>query len=449
MSKKRCKRTMKKVGGFSGIFDSFSHSMSSREANALHVQMLEDELSDKIEQRNRMKQDYNEKIDRAKYLRQQQAEILKEEEAQRRQEYQQDKLINSQEAEKGAEAAAYTWSEFWKGIKNIGHLGKNFITGINGMLGNKMLTTVTDRVMILICSVLFILCLIALIVLIVYVVKGFEDEKTEEEKKKEGNPDSKTPTMILNIQTYSDALNKGLHEHIPRELAQFVKSISNYETAATWIDSNDPVKYFYNILNKFYEDVVLNDTTRQIIRNLTYMYYSLLYYASKFTGSTGNMPETLPRNTVPYRNNNITNLQSSIFPLDLMRSKQIDSNDNIIINLLTPNNITWELKESDYATLDLGKVPPSLRKLQDKDNNNMTLEDKKQIIIPWIVKDNNYVLSCQDAYFKNNPSEKVNLFQDDYENNNCRYDTSENSTSKVYDIIKTRKIQTTDLRMFL
>jgi hypothetical protein len=449
MSKKRCKRTMKKVGGFSGIFDSFSHSMSSREANALHLQMLEDELSDKIEQRNQLKQDYNEKIDRAKYLRQQQAEILKEEEAQRRQEYLQDKLINSQEAEKGAEAAAYTWSEFWKGIKNIGHLGKNFITGINGMLGNKLLNTVTDRIMILICSVLFILCLIALIILIVYIVKGFEEEKTEEEKQKEGNPDSKTPTIILNIQTYSDALNKGLQEHIPNAV-NFVRSISDYKKVETWIDSKNPVNYLYNIVNQFYEGVVLNDTTRLLITYLTYFYYSLLYYVSKFTGATGNMNDTsTPRVTVPYRNNNTTNLKSSIFPLKLQISKGFNNHGNEIINLVTPENITWELQESDYASLDLGKVPPSLRKLQDKDNNNTTLEDKKQIIIPWIVKDNNYVLSCQDAYFKNNPSEKANLFQDDYENNICRYDTSENSRSKVYDIIKRRKIQTTDLSIFL
>jgi hypothetical protein len=77
----------------------------------------------------------------------------------------------------------------------------------------------------------------------------------------------------------------------------------------------------------------------------------------------------------------------------------------------------------------------------------MTFEDKKQIVIPWIVKDNNYVLSCQDAYFKNNPSEKANLLVDDYENNTCTYDTSANS--KAYNTVKTRKIQTTDLSMFL
>jgi hypothetical protein len=172
--------------------------------------------------------------------------------------------------------------------------------------------------------------------------------------------------------------------------------------------------------------------------------HNTLYFVGK--PETSDFNRTTVRNTIESRCDNINNVNCSIFPKSLLRSKKIDPK-NTVINISRPKDIEWTLNDREYDNLDLSKVPSSLMTMKDKTNNDITLEDKKKIIIPWVIKDNFYVLSCEDAYFKNNTKEKANLFVDNFEDNTCTYNIQ--SVAKEYNEPKKRYTYTTDLSQFL
>lgn len=166
---------------------------------------------------------------------------------------------------------------------------------------------------------------------------------------------------------------------------------------------------------------------------VTYLYKSILYtepvqdglnamrYTRNLSVNTvdymyGKDPEADPsvrnrKEEIKGRSDNIINIDSKLFSdKKMLQSKNIDGGGNYVVNIGRPKDIEWNMPEGDYVEADYDKLPNSL--LSQKDANNVSLDDKKTIVIPWITKNNNYVLSCDDAYFKNSVQEKANIFID-------------------------------------
>lgn len=115
------------------------------------------------------------------------------------------------------------------------------------------------------------------------------------------------------------------------------------------------------------------------------------------------------------------------------------------INIVRPEDIEWTMPESDYKNKDIKKVPESL--LSKPDENDKKINDKKTVVIPWIKKDNNYSLSCSDAYFKNNTEEKANILIDSADKKICTFNIE--STPMKYTESRDRYKYTNDLSKFL
>lgn len=115
------------------------------------------------------------------------------------------------------------------------------------------------------------------------------------------------------------------------------------------------------------------------------------------------------------------------------------------INIVRPEDIEWTMPESDYKNKDINRVPMSLRNKPDE--NDKKIDDKKTIVIPWVKKDNNYSLSCSDAYFKNNTEEKANILIDSADKKMCTFNIE--STPVKYTESRDRYKYTNDLSKFL
>jgi len=129
----------------------------------------------------------------------------------------------------------------------------------------------------------------------------------------------------------------------------------------------------------------------------------------------------------------------------LHNKKVVFGGNNSVINIARPSDITWSLPDEIYTDKDVSKLPPSLLKMREKDG--ISLEEKKEIVIPWRNENNTYVLSCEDAYFKNNPYEKADIFIDSDDGKTCSVNIG--STSKSFSETKKRYVKSNGLGRFL
>jgi hypothetical protein len=125
------------------------------------------------------------------------------------------------------------------------------------------------------------------------------------------------------------------------------------------------------------------------------------------------------------RRDNITLVDSDVFEPDSLSSK-LNLQDTALV-MAKPNDIIWKMPEYEYNFKDIRKLPPSL--LKKKDKSGISLLDKKEIVIPWVMKDNFYSLSCNDAYFNNSSKEKANILIDSDDSTTCTFDIGSKVTS--------------------
>lgn len=145
------------------------------------------------------------------------------------------------------------------------------------------------------------------------------------------------------------------------------------------------------------------------------------------------------------RSDNVTMIDASIINNDNVLNETDIIISKTSINIGKPEDIKWKMPENDYRNKDFNKVPDSLKNL--KDENNISLNDKKSIIIPWKKKNNKYKLSCSDAYFENNVDEKANILIDNQDDTTCTFDV--NSKALSYNEPKERYKYAQDLSTFL
>lgn len=143
------------------------------------------------------------------------------------------------------------------------------------------------------------------------------------------------------------------------------------------------------------------------------------------------------------RSDNIFNIDTSLISdKNLLREKQIPDSGTVL-TIGYPKDIIWNFSQEDYFNTEYNKLPESLLDYKNS-SNSLSLNEKKQIIIPWISNGEYYKLSCSDAIFKNN--EKANILIDN-DDNTCSINT--NNDAIKYKEPKKRYIKTDDISNFV
>jgi hypothetical protein len=200
------------------------------------------------------------------------------------------------------------------------------------------------------------------------------------------------------------------------------------------------IEYAYYLTNLF----VNSDQVNSIASRVTYGYN----FASEMAAFVSGVPTSglMRRSWLPsgrLNNNDFIDI-SLIDNASLLKDRKI-ANANSAVILTRPADIVWEIPDLEYKYKDLGNIPPSM--LDMKNDGEISLNDKREIIIPWIVKDNFYKLSCKDAYFKNDVNQKANVLIDNEDGNTCSFNID--SKSEEYSENAKRYTYTNDLSTYL
>jgi hypothetical protein len=200
------------------------------------------------------------------------------------------------------------------------------------------------------------------------------------------------------------------------------------------------IEYAYYLTNLF----VNSDQVNSIASRVTYGYN----FASETVAFMSGVPTSglMRRSLLPHgrlNNNDFIDI-SLIDNASLLKDRKI-ANANSAVILTRPADIVWEIPDLEYKYKDLANIPPSM--LDMKNDGDISLNDKREIIIPWIVKDNFYKLSCKDAYFKNDINQKANVLIDNEDGKTCSFNID--SKSEEYSENAKRYTYTNDLSSYL
>lgn len=443
----KTKRPRKKQGAgveiSEGPFDSYNHSLKTKQDRQLEIDNMERKQQYFQAAKSYHQNKYNEALQHKDAINQADAAVKESRRAEEHAVKMQNEAIQSQAVSVASEKASSSMLKFFhfmkEGVKFVGALikggwtaARNTGTGIHNTFGRN---EVLARIVGAFCA----LIIIALLVVFLYfVISGAINLATRVDNA--GKPEQCTSIsneIIISIKNVHlmDQLNA-----LSDKIDDFYKP--KFEAVKEFTDKNivsffkNPTSYASDWL-KFWQDKILNsEPLRSILLTLEYISKLVVVRIQAFTGGgTAYMKysRTAPRELLTTgRSDNIYYVDSDIFPRPLLRNKGINGNDTVV-NLEKPLDIKWELPKVEYDGHDISKLPPAL--VTKKDENNVSLEDKGTIIIPWISKNNNYVLSCKDAYFAKNINEKANIFID-IDDFTCTY--NDQSTPEVFQEDKKR-----------
>ena len=458
------------VGGVrfeEGFFDDFNHILK-KDLAPYHVKEMEEKKAHLENQLQSLKEDYNVEAERLHDAKIEYNTAQKEERDRAFQKELTQMGIDAGDAQLANQTSKDFWTNvkwffnwLWDGIPRVWHGTGVFLSGVGSTLNGIFNGNLTKVTLIFILSILF---LIAVIIILGFLIAGIvksgssnetseSDKATQEQKNGKCSRTVQGSAELDSIAKFGESLQKNLNDAIISSLQYIKDKQAEYAKMTTISDFSkmigDPLGGIREIFAYSADSIANNDYIKAIYLYTIYFYYAITSYITGLLGNrlSSKFNQTEPRDTSTGRNDGINNINTSIFSKPLMRTKGIDTSKNAVVNISTPENITWTLSDTEYDGLDIDKIPPTLLKFPDKKNNNITINDKREIVIPWITKDKYYVLSCENAYFKNNPREKANLLIDNYENNTCTYDLS--SRVEQYSTPKTRHRYTNDLSQFL
>lgn len=259
-----------------------------------------------------------------------------------------------------------------------------------------------------------------------------KDDTTKCTKKKKC-----TGTFEISITNFTDWFNDA-NKYLSDRYDEMMKlrpnfpsipDIPTFDFMKPWNSFNDYMDYQSSLLQN-----------NRLVRNLS---TNFDYVSNVVTGGEYKADKIQRDVLTNGRCDNTVFIQPELIKQELINNRNINLATEAI-NITRPLDIEWELPELDYKNKDVSQLPTFL--FEQENNEGISLKDKKKIVIPWMKKDNKYVLSCSDAYFKNNPSEKVNILIDNSENT-CIFNTD--TKSNKFNEEKERYIYTNDLSHFI
>jgi len=209
----------------------------------------------------------------------------------------------------------------------------------------------------------------------------------------------------------------------------------------------NPYNASYLFITSFIDYTMGSVSNTTIVKNLNRSLDFVTTETNKLLDSTSQDTYIQKRlENLEGRNDDILNINANyIADKSILKDKKLPD-INTVINIGRPKDIKWTLSLNDYYDKDYIKLPESL--LNKKNMDGISLNDKKDIIIPYIVNGDYYELSCSDAYFKNNVNEKANLLKDNVNKpGTCSYNIDEKTVK--FEEEKKRYVNTRDLSNFL
>lgn len=310
----------------------------------------------------------------------------------------------------------------------------------------------------LICYILGLLFFIAIIIIIIIlIIYGVSLITRGNEPNAETQREKLLPTTInINLQDLSNVFST---EKIGKTFDTVVNKINQYKpsfdykmpftlSAADFLYS--PVKALSTLLSYAWN---LTENTEMVASNKRSLEYTKNLVMTTLYGEEPNIYTDREVN-FEGRSDNLLNINASLFSdPDILTKKNINNIDltNTVINIARPNDLEWRLPTT--SQIDVNKLSKSI--INNKNNNNISLKDKTVIGLPWIEKDNYYVLSCEGAYFKSNDqkintllnNEKANILIDNYIDNTCTFNID--TESKTFTENKKRYINSKDLSNYI
>lgn len=299
-------------------------------------------------------------------------------------------------------------------------------------------------------ALIFALLFVAIVILLlVYgVSSAFKRSNNVNSEDNTGNIDIQCSSVLddsFDINIYglgqlSNSEKVDMNLNIPKPM--FAKYKPTFERQDT------PEFTLYNIFTNpfaFFNVIKNNPAVKRTLSGVT----STLRYSKRSVdslASTNNQVFTSRPEYPAGRSDNIINIDSSIFAdKSKLTDKGIPSY-NTVVNIARPKNIEWEMPVEDYYESDYTKLPEKLL-TESKDKNGVKINDKKTIIFPWVKTNNFYTLSCSDAYFKNDPTQKAEILIDNPLSNTCTFDNI--STAEKFKDDRKRYSNTTNLSTYV
>lgn len=326
-------------------------------------------------------------------------------------------------------------SGIWRGMKE----GRKWI----GMIVNSPVIWTIAAVLVVLFIIIGIILLIVFVILPLFGVNVGGDwigGSNPEDEKKEGEGECKNVTEIT-ISNFADFM----------KLQEFNKMLGDaYDKIGSYRPEFPSMMEIpsFNIFNPLKGITDYSQYAKNQFMNYGPVSYARrnINYISNYILDKEAMATRVPREKITEgRCDNIILIDSEIISnANILKDRNINL-AKTAINIVRPEDIEWTMPESDYRNKDISKVPESL--LNQPDENDKTINDKKTVIIPWMKKDNNYSLSCSDAYFKNNTEEKANILIDSADKTKCTFNIE--STPVKYTEPRDRYKYTNDLSKFL
>ena len=310
----------------------------------------------------------------------------------------------------------------WNGMKSIGKGGFNIISTKNFFMAALLM-------------ILAFLLVIAFLLFLIWLIWPSKIEswfRGGKEKLKEGSDDECKNITEINISNF------GIISKLNNLLGDKYDKITSYRPKFPSISNNFNTGAFSILLNPFngIKNVAVDLQTKvlnsEVGRTVSGIFPPPVTRTSRDILSNG-------------RSDNITMIDASVINNDNVLNETDIIISKTSINIGKPEDIKWQMPENDYRNKDFNKLPDSLKNL--KDENNISLNDKKSIIIPWKKKNNKYKLSCSDAYFENSVDEKAKILIDNNDGTKCTFDV--NSKALSYNEPKERYKYAQDLSIFL
>lgn len=333
------------------------------------------------------------------------------------------------------------FSGSWKGITDV---TKGSYTAVSEPLGLAM-KPILEGLVALLLVVMVILIIVLIFVLIFGAFSKGEDDGFaadvgygEEEKCKDGRIPN---TVNINLHNFGKFYNSDkISSELPTSLDTYVQKRQQYLKVPS-------MKYSIGgVMEYAMGSMVSNETVQWCINSVKYARNYAVNNVNNVTGNKSDLVSNMVEREEEKRGrcDNILNVDSNMFADHKLLKDRNIGNVQTVVNIGRPKDIEWDMPEVEYTSTDYKKLPPSLT--SKKDEKNISLDDKRTIVIPWVTKNNSYVLSTDDAYFKSNASEKANVFIDN-DDFTCSINTE--SKARVFSEDKKRYKATNDLSAFI
>jgi hypothetical protein len=264
---------------------------------------------------------------------------------------------------------------------------------------------------------------VLIIFLIIYGVSIFTNPQSSSESSSDGGSSGGinagcssilTDGLNINVAGLRNLFNVDkIQEAVERNKQQLLKHKPTFDMIPDYdFTVGNFIQNPFEFMNSLFDIVKNNPMIKNSVRSVTSTIASTQDSVGKFTGNASTAELSDRSKLESGRANNMLLVDINMIRNKSILAEQIRTANDKIITSSIPKNIEWLMPEK--SDMDYKKLPPSL--LQHN-----IFEDKNIISIPWKIVNNEYVISCSDAYFSSNMNRLANILKDESDGKTCSF----------------------------